>query len=288
MIDAFKPAYLEHAPFLKSLTMKYQHGELNMGFGHWRGVEVLFKGNSEVIANFYHGGDGSLAYLKHFQWLQYFGKLGRLCIDILFNFPRWLKGYELFRTGNIPLKRLHMFDVAVKQHIAKQECEFFYFGDLDYLGHRYGTQSPQVTAAIKEIDKKISVMDFDFIFSDHGMIDITKTIAVPYSRDCFIDSDMARYWGSKKELDEIKNKLPLMSGNIVKWNTKYGELIFLAHTGVLLFPNFWSKTIVKAMHGYDGKHPEMKAFYILKKKGGRKDITARQLHVALEAYKKEI
>ena len=26
---------------------------------------------------------------------------------------------------------------------------------------------------------------------------------------------------------------------------------------------FWNKKKVKAMHGYDGKHPEMKAFYLL-------------------------
>ena len=287
MIDAFKPSYLEHAPFLRSLTEQYRWGELNMGFGHWRGVEVLFKGESEVIANFYHDGRGSLTYLKYFQWLGYFGKLGRFCIDVLFNFPRWMRRYELLRTGNIPLNRLWTFDVAVKQHIARQKCEFFYFGALDELGHQYGTKSKEIISAIQAIDKKISTMNFDFIFSDHGMIDITKKVSVPWIGDCFIDSDMARYWGSKKELAEIHKKLPLADGRIVKWNALYGELIFLAKTGVLIYPNFWNKTVVKGMHGYDGKHPDMKAFYILKKKGKKKNVSAEELHRVLQQYSRE-
>ena len=66
MIDAFKPDYLEHAPYLMSLTKKNQWGELDMGLGHWRGVEVLFQGKSEVIAIFYKN-KNSLSYFKYFK-----------------------------------------------------------------------------------------------------------------------------------------------------------------------------------------------------------------------------
>lgn len=286
MIDAFKPSYLKHAPFLRSLCDKYQHGELDMGVGHWNGVQTVFEGRSEVIANFYKNNEGSLGYLKQFTFLKYFGKLGRLIIDMLFNFPRWVRGYELLRTGNIPLDRLWQFDVAIGRHVAKKYCDFFYFGALDQLGHAYGTESVEIREAIKKIDDEISLMNFDLIFSDHGMISVTDLVRVPITKDFFIDSDMARYWGSEEELREVRKKLPLQFGKIISWDKRYGQLIFLANTGVLIFPNFWNKFPVKAMHGYDGKHPDMKAFYLLKKEGKKKNLTARQLHGALEAYKK--
>ena len=280
MIDAFKPDYLEHAPYLMSLTKKNQWGELDMGLGHWRGVEVLFQGKSEVIAIFYKN-KNSLSYFKYFKWLEWFGNKGRLIVNVLFNIPRLLKGHELFKTGNIPLDILYKMDVSVKKHVGKKNIEFIYFGELDNLGHKYGTKSFEILKAIKKIDKEVSRMDFDLIFSDHGMIDVERTISVPITKNCFIDSDMARYWGSKEELEKIKEKLPLKDGKIIEWDEKYGQLIFLANTGLLIFPNFWNKKLVKAMHGYDGQHEDMKAFYLLNKIGEKKNLKVEELHEIL-------
>ena len=291
MIDAFKPSYLEHAPYLKALTKEYQHGELDMGFGHWRGVQVLFERNSDIIAVFYKNKEynqnkSSLNYLKYFIFLKYFGKFGRFLIDILFNFPRLIKGYELIRTGNIPIDKLYKFDVSINKHPGKKHSKFIYFSELDKLGHKYGTKSLQVINAIKKIDKKISELDnknkFDLIFSDHGMADIEKIISVPITENCFIDSDIARYWGDKEELEKIKKQLSTEDGNIIKWDKKYGDLIFLANTSILIFPNFWNKKPVKAMHGYDGKSKDMKAFYLIKKPGIGKDLKVEELHEILK------
>lgn len=281
MIDAFKSSYLEHAPYLKSLTEKYQYGELDMGLGHWRGVEVLFQGKSDTISVFYKNNENSLFYLKYFLWLKNFGLVGKFLIDFLFNFPRFLRGYELFRISNMPLNKLYKFDVSVKKHAGKKH-NFSYFSELDEIGHLYGTKSPIIIKTIKKIDKKISKMSWDLIFSDHGMVDIEKIVSVPIIKNCFIDSDMARYWGSQEELEEISKKLPLEYGKIISWNEKYGQLIFLANTGVLIFPNFWNNKEVKAMHGYDGKHKDMKAFYILKRKGIKKDLKTEELHEILK------
>ena len=208
MIDAFKSSYLEHAPFLKSLTERYQYGELDMGLGHWRGVQILFEGNSNIISTFYKNENhnqnkSSLNYLKYFIFLKYFGEFGRFLIDILFNLPRLIKGYELIRTGNTPIDGLYKFDVSINRHPAKKNnIHFIYFSELDKLGHKYGTKSPELINEIKKLDKKIyklvSKMDFDLIFSDHGMVDIEKIISVPITKNCFIDSDMARYWGNKE------------------------------------------------------------------------------------------
>jgi len=282
MIDAFKPDYLKYAPNLKNLTGKYQYGELDMGLGHWRGVEILFEGKSDTIAVFYKNSENnnSLNYLKYFTWLRNFGCFSRFLIDFVFNFPRLLKGYELFKISSMPLNRLYKFDVSIKKHAGKKHY-FYYFPELDDLGHKYGTKSPEIVKAVKKIDERISKMQWDLIFSDHGMADIKKVISVPITDNCFIDSDMARYYGIKEELEKIKRELPLKYGKIIKWNEKYGQLIFLANTGVLIFPNFWNKEPVKAMHGYDGKHKDMKAFYILKKKGTRKDLKVEVLHEIL-------
>lgn len=294
MIDAFKPIYLEHAPYLKALTKEYQHGELDMGLGHWRGVQILFEGKSDIIATFYKNEDfnnnqnkNQLNYLKYFIFLKYFGEFGRFIIDILFNFPRLIKGYELIRTGNIPIDKLYKFDVAVKRHFAKKDnIEFRYFGELDKTGHKYGTKSPKIINEIKKLDKKISKItsqnNFNLIFSDHGMADIEKIISVPITKNCFIDSDIARYWGNEKELKEIKKQLPINDGKIINWDKKYGQLIFLVNTGILIFPNFWNKKPVKAMHGYDGKDKDMKAFYLIKKPGIGKNLKVEELHEILK------
>jgi len=285
MIDAFKPSYLEHASYLKSLTEKYEHGELDMGIGHWRGVEVLFNGKSNTIAIFCKDGSdgydsGSLGFVRGLVWLESFGKVGRFIIDSLINFPRLLKGHELLRTGNIPLNRLYKFDIAIKRHVGKKKnIDFIYFGELDRVGHKYGTKSPEIINAVRKIDKKISEMDFDLIFSDHGMADVEKLVKVPLSKNCFIDSDMARYWGKENEMITIRNRLPLEDGEIIDWPDKrFGDLVFLAKTGNLIFPNFWDKKPVKGMHGYDGKHKDMKAFYILKKAGERRDLEVEEIH----------
>ena len=59
MIDGFKPSYLEHAPYLRSLSEKLQWGELEMPPGHWGGVEVLFRGKSDILAVFYRSNKSS-------------------------------------------------------------------------------------------------------------------------------------------------------------------------------------------------------------------------------------
>ncbi len=285
MIDAFKPSYLEHAPYLKSLTEKYQYGELDMGIGHWNGVETLFSGKSEIISLFYKSNNNSLKFIRYFLWLKIFGKIGRFLVEALVNFPRLMNGYELVKTRNIPLNILYKFNISVKRHFAKKDdIEFRYFGELDKIGHKYGTKSLEIIKAINEVDKKISKMGWDLIFSDHGMADIEKTIEVPITEDCFIDSDMARYWGNEKELKIIREKLPLEYGKIINWNEKYGNLIFLANTGILIYPNFWNEKLVKAMHGYDGKDKDMKAFYIIKINGKRKDLVAEELYNELKNY----
>ncbi len=288
MIDAFKPQYLEHAPYLSSLTEKFQWGELEMPIGHEGGVEKVFKGGSEKLALFYKKENSSLRFVKRLVFLERFGKAGRFILDCMVNFPRFLKGYELFRTGKIPMKDLWKFEFSVQEPMHKSlNVEFKYFPELDKIGHEFGTKSREIISGIKKLDKKIAQEDFDLIFSDHGMIDIEKAISVPQTRDCFIDSDMARYWGSDEELEKIKKQLPLTEGKIIEWkNKEYGDLIFIVKPGILILPNFWQGgKKVKAMHGYFGKHREMKGIYLIKRGGKKKNLDAGKLHRVLQKLK---
>lgn len=284
MIDAFKPKYLKYAPYLSSLCEKYQHGELEMPLGHWGGEDVVFNGKSDKITLFVKAEHSSLKFVRYLTWLRYLGGFGRFVIDSMINLPRFLKGNVLFRTGNVPLNRLWKFDFCVKRPVSSHlNIERFYFGEADKIGHRYGTRSFELIKTIRKIDEELSKMDWDIIFSDHGMADIQKIISVPITKDCFIDSDMARYWGTKGELERMKKRLPIGDGKIIKSpNTESGELIFLANTGILILPNFWQgDKKVKAMHGYDGKHKDMKAFYIVRKTGNKRDLKAEELHKIL-------
>jgi len=273
MIDAFKPEYLKHAPYLSSLIKKFEWGELEMPIGHGGGMEIFFRGNSNVLATFYKKENSSLKWIKNFIWAEKFGKIGRLFVDCLINFFRLIKGKELHRTGKIPLRQLWKFEMHDSKKVWKDlNVEYKYFPELDRIGHKYGTKSLEIVKEIRKIDKDISKMDFDIILSDHGMMDVQKTISVPETKDCIIDTDMARYWGEKP-------KFNFENGKWIEWEDKsFGDFIFLANPGVLIFPNYWSGSKDKAMHGYDGKHPEMKGIYILKKQGKKKDLKVEELH----------
>ena len=127
LIDAFKLEYLKYAPYLRSLCEKKRHGNLDMGIGHWRGVDILFNGNSEIIGNFCKG-SGKLKYFKYFKFLDNLGRFGRFLINVLFNIPRLLKGYEMFKTGKIPVSMLCKLDVSYGKHVGKKsDIDFFYF-----------------------------------------------------------------------------------------------------------------------------------------------------------------
>ena len=281
MIDAFKPEYLKYAPHLTSLTEKYLWGNLEMPPGHNGGMEIFFTGESNKLATFYKKDKSNLHWVKYFAWLEGLGSFGRLLIDCGINFPRWIKGKDLHRTGQIPFNKLYQFEISDDKPAQKKlPINYKYIGSLDGIGHKYGTTSKEIIEEIQKIDKMISRENFDIILSDHGMINVQKTVEVPLTKNCFIDSDMARYWGEKKELENIKNSLPMQDGEVLNWpNKSYGNLIFLTNPGVLISPNYWyGKKLVKGMHGYDGKNEEMKGTYIIRKQGKRKDIYVKELH----------
>jgi len=268
MIDAFKPEYLQYAPYLFSLTKNNQWGEVEMPLGFEGGMKTFFYGKNDILAFFYKEENSTLKWTKNFWWI------GRLPIEILINLKRLILRERLFRIGNIPLKKLYKFDTEVRRPFEKiKGVEYTYVGEIDKIAHKYGTKSKELIDAVRKIDNLVSKKKFDIILSDHGMIDIKKIISVPETEDCLIDSTFARYWGGK----------PDFKSEYGEWinfeNKKYGEHIFVANPGVLIIPNYWQgKNPIKAMHGYNPKCKDMNAIYILNRKGEKKNINVGELH----------
>ena len=138
-IDSFKPSYLEYAPFLSSLTKKYQYGKLKVPTGFWGGMETFFKGESNTLAFYYHSNDSSLRWTKRFTFL------GRRILEIIINLQRLFRNQrQFFLTHNIPLKELYKFESAVKREFTQDaDCDYIHIGELDGIAHKHGTKAKE-------------------------------------------------------------------------------------------------------------------------------------------------
>ncbi len=178
------------------------------------------------------------------------------------------------------------FSEAAKQ-IEGGQTKFLYLlcGKLDALMHAVGKQHKKVDALMSWYDRQIRSLlevaetyyeDVDlFIFSDHGMHDVTATVDLQndigrlgyrYGRDyvAFYDSTMVRFWFLSNEArgtisealngfqcGRVLNKQELMEQGVWFDDGKYGELIFLLDPGVLVIPSFMGRRAIAGMHGYD-------------------------------------
>lgn len=175
---------------------------------------------------------------------------------------------------------------------------FFHIGDLDRAGHKYGPDSMEISEALKRIDKgierivKVANERFEevhvVIMGDHGMMEVgqhldiwseLKKLPVKLEKDylVFLDSTMVRFWFfSDKAESVIVDMLDNMEfGHIISQeekdkyhlnysHNKFGDIIFLADPGVLIFPNFYqNKKPVKGMHGYAPETPEQQSVFLI-------------------------
>jgi len=175
---------------------------------------------------------------------------------------------------------------------------FFHIGDLDRVGHKYGPESVEIRAALKNVDKgikrivKVAKERFEevhlIIMGDHGMMEVRnhldiwselKKLPVKLEKDylVFLDSTMARFWffsdrAEKLIVDMLDN---VEGGHIISQeekdryhlnysHNKFGDIIFLVDPGVLIFPNFYqSRKPVKGMHGYAPETPEQQSALVI-------------------------
>lgn len=175
------------------------------------------------------------------------------------------------------------------------EFIFAYLGILDIVGHKYGPVSQKMVETLSFLDSFFEKLissnkDNDIvILGDHGMktiekyLDISKEIykikekfklKINHNFNFFIDSTMLRIWVNRKnKLDIIKyiesNKHFNQYGKIISqtFSSKvYGDIVWLANEGVMLYPDFFHFSKPSGMHGYDNSLTKSQGTAIIYKK----------------------
>lgn len=170
---------------------------------------------------------------------------------------------------------------------------FLHLWNMDKCGHKYGPEDSNYKLKLREQDDLIrKVIDkFDLnkdnvvIWSDHGMIEVNKSINIEsrlpkkegYSY--FLDSTMARFWFDNDEIKkEITNILKnIKEGHLLSKEKKeeykinflhneYGDEVFLLKPGMIILPNFFQDSLIKGMHGYDLTNKKEYGITIINKK----------------------
>jgi len=180
-----------------------------------------------------------------------------------------------------------------KNNLSKHQFHFIHtLGSLDEKAHQYGPFHSKTLSHLRQQDKLISQLvktlpQANFIFfSDHGMAKVTKSLDIAKfltqaktrkTMTVFVDSTMVRVWGNQVDLNFAKNYfkkfktiklLTLSDLKKLKLNFKhnsYGDLIFLAQSGVVFYPdNFNNPQKIKGMHGYPPGLKDLDGIIVLK------------------------
>ena len=198
----------------------------------------------------------------------------------------------------------HKVDInSVVSHVESElfppaTFAFLHIGDLDRVGHQFGPDSNEISEMLTKVDNglkeiyEIASLRFEnvhlLLIGDHGMVEVKnhlniweQLIQLPLKLEkdylFFIDSTMVRFWFfSSKSKDIICNLLQTIpNGHILtesektKYHlnyshNKFGNIIFLADPGVLLFPNFYqNQDPVKGMHGYAPESKDQQSIFII-------------------------
>ena len=162
---------------------------------------------------------------------------------------------------------------------------FLFVGDLDRIGHMHGPESQEYQCGVRTIESFVKEVQHFLrkevgeprilAFGDHGMVCIDRLVNIQESLKClavkpirdymyFLDSTLARFWFfSERARKEITASMSRLTGgrlvsekerktyHIRYSHNRFGELIWWADGGTLIFPNFWQdRKPVKGMHGY--------------------------------------
>ena len=197
------------------------------------------------------------------------------------------------------LERLNNVTERFKKN--QKDIYFIYISSPDKYGHLYGPNSSLLKEELFKMDTELESFknnvnqhqENNFIYiGDHGMIEVKHEI------DCgsillrilikqgllpdkdfiyFLDSTMFRIWFLNKaepniKLDIVNNDSFLTHGffpnedflieNNLPIDRKYGDILWIANPGVLVFPDFFNSSPAKGMHGYDPNMNESKGLFI--------------------------
>lgn len=172
---------------------------------------------------------------------------------------------------------------------------YLYLAELDAILHREGTSGPRVAPKIGAYAENLRALVHRaerryrevrlFVFSDHGMADVTEEVdllprierlGLRYGRDygAVYDSTMARFWFFSERArcqitalleNEPRGKI-LCDDDLRRYGAnfsdrRYGELFFLLRSGALMVPSYMGLKRIAGMHGYAPEHPDSAAFF---------------------------
>jgi predicted AlkP superfamily pyrophosphatase or phosphodiesterase len=183
----------------------------------------------------------------------------------------------------------------------KKDTDVFIYsvGLCDSLGHKYGPNPLQFRENIEKLEAIITeayrlLAKEDeaslVVFSDHGMTQTEKSLDLEerllefrLGQDflVFLDSTIARFWFFKENIkDRITSLLEnCTQGSILSCNeleryglnfkdNRYGDLIFVARPGTVIFPSFMSRPLLHqqltafGMHGYAPEDPSTRGIFM--------------------------
>ncbi|MBI2512578.1 MAG: alkaline phosphatase family protein [Opitutae bacterium] len=178
---------------------------------------------------------------------------------------------------------------ALMADVAQEEIDFafLYWPALDGLMHRVGNDSAEVGQKLRGYERWLDQLLVHaqrhyseirlYVFSDHGMANCDElldlraqidALGLTFGRDYVVvyDSTMARFWFfnddarrlvtqalARVSQGRIMSDAELRDLGALFPDRYFGELIFLAHEGVLIVPSHMGERPLRGMHGY---HPD--------------------------------
>lgn len=206
--------------------------------------------------------------------------------EIPFHLSNWRKG---------EVENLQTLKASFKTE-SKPRFAYLYMAQMDALLHAKGTHHPDAKAKLRWYEEQLEALiqsaeeSYDavrlFVFSDHGMTNVTECcdlmplidrLNLKFGEDyaaCY-DSTMARFWFLNQRAETLITKAleNHPQGQILSAEdhqafgtdfptNRYGDLFFLLNPGVLLCPSFMGETPLAGMHGYTPAHEDTDAAFL--------------------------
>jgi predicted AlkP superfamily pyrophosphatase or phosphodiesterase len=204
-------------------------------------------------------------------------------------------GMKWSYISSASLKRDDLLN-AVANVDPDSDLVFVYLHQVDMASHLWGIESPRFWKAVEKTDALTGEVlkrararigeHHTLIFSDHGMSQIRKWVAIPELLShpdfgtkfcCALDATLVRVWyldddpKLRTELrDLVAGRFPgrwleeqdLVDLHVHFSDRRYGDEMYLIEQGTVVHPNFHSYLRPKAMHAYHPDEPEQQGILI--------------------------